>query len=1011
MVFVGYRDDVLEIRRRLNTALPAIDIQCTPYLTQLDRSVKNWIHFSFHKAGRIMMDENVSRRWKVLPFLVCTGVFVSVYGISNSNYLLFHSLAELFSMGVSMAVFIIAWNTRKHLDNTALLIIGVAYLFISGIDLLHTLAYQGMGVFKGGKTNLPTQLWISARLLQSLTFFIAPFFLHRNISIKAIFFSYTGFAALLLFSIFIWKIFPECHVEGIGLTPFKKNCEYLISIILLLSIFLFFRSRKFFDGTVFRYIIASICLTIAGELAFTLYIGVYDLSNFLGHYFKIISFYLIYKAIVETGLTRPYDVLFRNLKLKETALAESEAKYRSMMESITDPVYIASPDFKVAFMNPAMISMVGRDETGKTCFQSISGNSNQCDFCVFPEIKRENTIVKETLRQKDGRYYHVTHSPICHTDGSISKLTIFRDVTDLKQIEFECRRERDKARLYLDIIGNIVVVLHADTTVALINKKGCELLGWPEKEVIGKKWFDTFVPESDRESAKSAFQAVTSGVAPDFEYFQNRIVGRHGNERIISWHNVVLRNEAGEIIGSLSSGDDITASKQLQAELLWELNVNSALSDLYAPLISPDITLAEAAGKILEKIMAVTGSDYGYVSAINPDSADGVGCIVADMMPEQYARIGKAGCPAFSEADYVSGGFRNRILKAEVPLFINTPEDHESERLLSAHAVPVKKMLCAPVVFNEHPIGRIVLFNKEEDYGKKEIEAVSRFARHYALAVNRLQIKESMNRAKQELELRVEERTRDLSHSNVMLIKEIEERKILEQNLLKSESELKDLSEKLIRSYEEERRRVGEELHDGLAQTLSAIKVWSDAALAQMGKKRVEEAMKSVRSILAQAKGSVTEVRNIIKNLRPGVLDDLGLGAAISWLGQEFEKMHPGIDLQKEIKLIDEERISENLKIVIFRIVQEALNNISKHSGSTAVSLLLDQTGQSLKMKVWDNGIGFDTGAAKTLDPTEKGIGLSSMQERARLSGGVFSITSSPGKGAAIEVDWEMGAV
>ena len=953
------------------------------------------------------MDQStVKNRW-YMPFFVCTGIFISVYLISNSNYLLFHSLAELFSMAVSMAVFIIAWNTRKHLDNTALLIIGVAYLFISGVDLLHTLAYQGMGVFKGGKTNLPTQLWISARLLQSLTFFIAPFFIHRKISIKAIFFCYAGFTALLLCSIFIWKIFPECHVEGMGLTPFKKNCEYGISFILLLSIYLFYRNRKVFDELVFRYIIASICLTIAGELAFTLYVGVYDISNFFGHYFKIISFYLIYKAIVETGLERPYDVLFRDLKSKESALIESEAKYRSMMESITDPVYISSPDFMAAYVNPAMISMLGRDVTGTPCFEAINGSSEKCDFCVFDEVKQENATIKETLRVIKGRHYHVTHSPIVHEDGSISKLSIFRDITELRQIEFECRQERDKARLYLDIVGNVIVVLNTDTTVALINKRGCELLECGEKDIIGKKWFDTFVPESDREGAKSAFLSVISSENPSLEYFENRIISRKGNERIISWHNAVLRNEAGEITGGLSSGDDITVSKKLQEELLWELGLNSTLLNLYAPLISNDITLEETTRKILEKCLMITGSDCGCILVLHPDNEDDKDFMVTETRPDQSPGPEKVDLIAvFSADDGCYRDLKEQILNAEESFYLNAPEILPPARMPFMDRFPINNMLFAPVVFNENPVGRIVLFNKKEDFGKKDIQAINRVAMFYAIAIHRLQILDSLRKAKEDLELRVEERTRDLSHLNIELLKEIEEREALEQNLLKSEKALKELSERLIQSYEEERRRIGEELHDGLAQSLSAVKVWADAAMSQMEKHRFEESMKSVDSIILMAKASLKEVRHIIKNLHPSILEDLGLSAAISWLIQEHEKMHPYIDLQKKIDL-KEAQVPEILKISIFRILQEALNNISKHSRSTSLFLRFDQTDESLKMKIRDNGIGFDVDADRAAFGMEHGIGLGSMKERARLSGGVFSIVSSPGEGTVIEVAWK----
>jgi len=103
-------------------------------------------------------------------------IIIGLYLTSLYSYLLFHSLAEFFSIAVASGVFMLAWNARRYLDNNYLLFIGIAYLFVSGLDLLHTLSYSGMGIFLGYGTNLPTQLWIAARFMQSVSLLLAPFF-------------------------------------------------------------------------------------------------------------------------------------------------------------------------------------------------------------------------------------------------------------------------------------------------------------------------------------------------------------------------------------------------------------------------------------------------------------------------------------------------------------------------------------------------------------------------------------------------------------------------------------------------------------------------------------------------------------------------------------------------------------------------------------------------------------------------------------------------------------------
>ncbi len=273
---------------------------------------------------------------KYLSFFIGMLVFLGLYLTSLHHYLLFHSLAEIFSIVVACGIFVITWNSRRFLDNNYLLFIGIAFLFVGGLDLIHTLAYKGMGVFQGYETNLPTQLWIAARYLEGLSFFVASLFFSRKLKPNFVFLGYTVVTTLLLLSIFYWDIFPICFLEGVGLTPFKKVSEYIVCLIFLASIALLLRNRKGFDKNVMKWMIWSIIVTIFSELAFTFYVQAYGFSNLLGHFFKIASFYLIYKAIIETGLTRPYTLLFKNLKQSEEALRKSESKYRSLFDNMTN---------------------------------------------------------------------------------------------------------------------------------------------------------------------------------------------------------------------------------------------------------------------------------------------------------------------------------------------------------------------------------------------------------------------------------------------------------------------------------------------------------------------------------------------------------------------------------------------------------------------------------------------------------------------------------------------------
>jgi len=248
------------------------------------------------------------------------------------NYLLFHGIAEIFSIVIAFSIFAFAWNTRRIVANDYLIFVGIAYLFIGFVDFVHTMAYKGMGVFPWSTSDLSTQLWITARTMESVSLLIAPLFLRRKIAYRYIFLIYIVITSLFLALIFQWKMFPHCFIEGKGLTQFKKASEYAICLILLASLYHIVNKKKSLDRKVLIYMESSIIMTIASEISFTFYIDVYDLSNVIGHFFKIISFYLIYKAIIQTGLKDPYSLLFKNLKESEENLRKAKEELERLNE-------------------------------------------------------------------------------------------------------------------------------------------------------------------------------------------------------------------------------------------------------------------------------------------------------------------------------------------------------------------------------------------------------------------------------------------------------------------------------------------------------------------------------------------------------------------------------------------------------------------------------------------------------------------------------------------------------
>ncbi len=417
---------------------------------------------------------------KFLKILLGFAVFFCLYLTSLYHYLLFHGLAEIFSIVVAFGIFIIAWNSRRFLENNYLLFVGIAYLFVGSLDLIHTLAYKGMGVFQGYETNLPAQLWIASRYMESLSLLIAPFFLRRRLRANDLFFGYLIATTVLLMSIFYWDIFPACFVEGVGLTPFKKISEYLISMILLASLVFLLKNRIEFDKNVLQWIIWSILFTIASELTFTSYIDAYGLSNLIGHFLKVISFYLIYKALVETGLTKPYHLLFRNLKQSEDQLRVARDELEIRVQQRTSELTKANQDleseiverkrveqqlrklFQAVEQSPATVILTDTDGTIEYLnpkFTQLTGYTFEEVIGKNPRILKsgdtspeEYKLLWETItsgrewrgefhnKKKNGELYweSASISPVRNSEGVITHfIGVKEDITERKQAEKE----------------------------------------------------------------------------------------------------------------------------------------------------------------------------------------------------------------------------------------------------------------------------------------------------------------------------------------------------------------------------------------------------------------------------------------------------------------------------------------------------------------------------------------------------------------------------------------------
>jgi len=255
-------------------------------------------------------------------------------------------------------------------------------------------------------------------------------------------------------------------------------------------------------------------------------------------------------------------------------LKESEEKYRQLFENHADAIFWADPatGLIVNCNKAAEVLLEKKREEIIGQSQTSLHPSEKAEFYInqFKEHLAKKTIANDEAEvvTKSGKIKNVAITATTIGEpGSQVIQGVFRDITELKNSSIALQKERDKAQNYLDIAGVIFLAIGADQRITLINKKGCEILGYKEEEILGKNWFNNFLPENEINIGREISDSILAGEIEKCEYVERPLLTKNGEEKIIAWHNSILRDETGEIIGHLSSGEDITERKRAEDEL------------------------------------------------------------------------------------------------------------------------------------------------------------------------------------------------------------------------------------------------------------------------------------------------------------------------------------------------------------------------------------------------------------------------------------------------------------
>jgi diguanylate cyclase (GGDEF)-like protein/PAS domain S-box-containing protein len=561
-----------------------------------------------------------------LPALFLTlGLFLLLEYARSIHYLFFHTMLEGFAVMVSLSIFVLAWASNRNLANGYLIILGSAYGAISFIDSFHILTFKGMNLFPGVSLNYTNQFWLTARFMEAAALLLAPLFILKKPNF--IYFS-AGFLALALSAGFaiINQIFPATFIDGVGLSPFKIYSEYVIISMMSLALFLLYRCKAQFDKKLFFLLMASLLFAIAGEFCFTLYVGFYDFSHALGHYFRFTSVVLAFVAIVLSGVRHPLDLLFREINRNQKTLealnaqlSESELRYRLAFSTGPDAININRlSDGLYLDVNEAFLRMSGwsREEViGKT----------SSDIGIWHDVEDRQRLVNTLLRDghcynleaafvmKDGRILTAQMSAhVITLAGESCILSMTRDVTERKQNELRLERltNEQKAMLETELVG---IVRLMNRKVEWVNPAFEHMMGYEHGELIGTSTRIHYLSEAAYLGlAEAAYSLLASG---QVYRTQIELIRKDGKHIWVDLSGTRLDEKTGESLwGFLDITEQIQAVtdlKQSASTLHALINANTETA-LLLDSAGTILTINEVGAQRLRKPQATLIGDNFY---------------------------------------------------------------------------------------------------------------------------------------------------------------------------------------------------------------------------------------------------------------------------------------------------------------------------------------------------------------------------------------------------------------
>lgn len=718
------------------------------------------------------------------------------------------------------------------------------------------------------------------------------------------------------------------------------------------------------------------------------------------------------------------DVDITEQKNAEAIVKESENRLRTIYETEPECIKLLNSKGELLEMNPAGLAMIEADNLEMVKGKQVLG-------IVAPEYRNEfdrltqnvfkghsGTLEFEIIGLKGTHRWLETHAvPMKDASGNIiALLGVTRNITERKKAEKALKESEEKYRTLVEQASDGILVTDLQGTIVDMNSRLCDMFGYSKEEAVNKNVIEFLYPENvkkqplrfnqlfgDQSLLLERVAMHRDGTIFDIE-LNTRMIGENMALSVI--RNISERKKAEKLLKE---------SEEKYRTLVEQASDPIMIYSLDGKILDCNHAFMNATGYQKENLEKMSLIDLLFEGDLKSKPIV-FGGIKKGFAVHDERRIKR------KDGSAMSVELNSKMMPDGNVMVIGrdiTERKKAQEQILREKQLSNDIIDSIPGVFFLRTNDKFLRWNKKFEeitgYTTEEISSLEPITAFYSgddleklkkffnkLDDNNSLITEAMPSTKAGIKIPYYMNARIINYEGQRCIIctgiDISDRKKAEQELQESYKEIRTLTEHLQNIREEERKHMAREIHDELGQQLTVMKMdisWINKKITGSTDAAMKEKTKELMALLDQ---TVKTVRRISSELRPSLLDDLGLTAAMEWQLHEFGR-RSGIKTSLEVPQSDTE-LSDNYKTGLFRIFQESLTNVVRHSNASQVNVTLSQTGNKLILSITDDGEGFD----KQKIAEKKTLGILGMKERTSMIGGSYEIASTPGKGTKVVV-------